>query len=304
MRSGLLAPLVVVALGAACKPEFGERASLVDREIVLAVIAEPPEVGASEGVTFSVLVASPQGTLVDEPARWDYCVTAKLLSENGAVTASCANASAVRPIATGVPSVIAPIPTDACGIFGPEITSAELRPRDPDVTGGYYQPARVELLRGDHLVAFGFARLSCNLKNAPADAARDYAARYEPNANPTLLPLEARGEEGALLALDAIPRGARVVLRAAWPPESAEAYVAFDPGSQLVAPRREAMRVSWYATGGSFESDRTGRAEDDLATTTDDVWTAPDAPATVHVWRVLRDSRGGVGFSEDALVVR
>ncbi len=90
-------------------------------------------------------------------------------------------------------------------------------------------------------------------------------------------------------------RGARVTLRATWRPEDAERYVAFDPRAQLVVPRREAMRVSWYATGGVFEHDRTGRDEADLATTSDNTWTAPDA-AKATLWAVLRDSRGGVGF--------
>jgi hypothetical protein len=299
----LVASAIVFALGASCKPDFGERASLVDREMVLAVRAEPPEVRAGASASFELLVASPAG--VETPgARWDFCATAKLLSENGAVAAACASAFSVRPIAVGPPATSASIPSDACSIFGPEIASADLRPRDPDVTGGYYQPLRVELLSDPRLVAFGFARVLCNLKNAPADAARDFAARYVANTNPTLLPLEARDAAGALVALDAIPAGARLVLRAAWPPAAAETYVIFDPASQLVVPRREAMRVSWFATAGSFESDRTGRAEDDQASTTDDAWVAPDVPGAVHLWRVLRDSRGGVAFAEDVLQVR
>ena len=57
------------------------------------------------------------------------------------------------------------------------------------------------------------------------------------------------------------------------------------------------MRVSWYATAGAFDTETTGRAEDDPATTTPNGWSAPGAPGVVHVWIVLRDSRGGVDFA-------
>jgi hypothetical protein len=259
------------------------------------VRVEPPETKPGEGAQYTLLVASPAGAVAAPAASYAFCATAKLLSENGAVTAACASGESVRPVADPASAVT---PPDACAIFGPEIASADLRPRDPDPTGGYYQPLRVAVRGPDAgpLVAFGFVRLSCDLKSAPIEAAREFAERYRPNRNPTLSPLDP--------PLSAVDRGARVVLRAAWPPESAEAYVAFDPASQSVAPRREAMRVSWFSTGGSFESDRTGRAEDDPASFTENAWTAPDVPGAVHLWRVLRDSRGGVAFDEVVVEVR
>jgi len=280
--------LVLVVL-TACIPELGDRISTVDREQVIAVIVDPPEVKPGSSVNATIVVASPDGTVAGPPVTWSFCATAKLLTDNGAVGFACQSGASVRPLPD---PTAASIPPDACSIFGPEIASADLRPRDPDVTGGYYQPLRAEL--GGGLLAFGFERLQCNLKNAPADAARDFAARYVPNTNPTLLPLHS----------PPIHPGDRVVFRAAWPPESAEAYVTFDPASQLVVNRREAMRVSWFASAGTFENDRTGRDEADLALTTDNTWTAPSAPGTVHLWRVLRDSRGGAAVTHDILDVR
>ncbi len=56
------------------------------------------------------------------------------------------------------------------------------------------------------------------------------------------------------------------------------------------------MVASWYATAGTFEVDRSGRAEDDPATSVDNTWTVPSSQGLVHVWVVLRDSRGGVGW--------
>ena len=40
-----------------------------------------------------------------------------------------------------------------------------------------------------------------------------------------------------------------------------------------------------------------------LALTADNVWVAPSAAGPVHLWLVLRDSRGGVDFAEYELDV-
>ncbi len=287
-----LAPLLCGLL--ACKPDFGDRESLVTAPRVLAVALEPPDVkpGAAP-VSFRALVVSPTGTL-DAPPSLAFCTTPKLLTENGPVSAQCLGDGA-KPF--GAP---APVPADACALFGPETPPGGLRPRDPDVTGGYFQPMRVTVAGA---TAFAFERIVCNLANAPSDAAEAMAKQYVPNANPTLLPLEAR-IDGATVAFDAIPRGARVVLRASWPAASAESYPLFDIPTQTVVTRRESLRVSWFATSGTFDDDVTGRREDETDTFTEDAWTAPSEARAVHLWRVLRDARGGAAFDENVLVVR
>jgi len=70
-----------------------------------------------------------------------------------------------------------------------------------------------------------------------------------------------------------------------------------------LVPHRESMRVSWFASAGSFEHEVTGRDEGDLATTTDNSWSAPATAGPVHLWIVLRDSRGGVDFAAYELQV-
>jgi hypothetical protein len=73
-----------------------------------------------------------------------------------------------------------------------------------------------------------------------------------------------------------------------------ETYAYNDLVNHAIVDRRESMRVSWYATGGSFDEDRTGRAEEEAAITyTENGWNAPGQPGTVFLWVVLRDSRGG-----------
>lgn len=306
MRRALFASAALASASAlfpACRPDFGERASLVDRSVVLAVRGEPPEARPDEAVTYTLLVATPQGTLPSPPASWAHCATPKLLGENGAVSPACLR-DGVRPIGDAPGAVVTAVPKDACALFGPETPPGDFRPRDPDPSGGYYQPVRATVAApGGPLVAFGFERVVCNLANASGEAAAELRARYALNRNPRLSPLEAR-EGGAPVALEAIPRGATIVLRASWPPEDAEAYVSFDVASQRVVERRESMRVSWFVTAGSLESDRTGRAEGELEAFTDNAWTAPDEPGTVRLWTVLRDARGGVDFAEHTLVVR
>ncbi len=61
--------------------------------------------------------------------------------------------------------------------------------------------------------------------------------------------------------------------------------------------QRESLRVSWFATGGAFAHDVTGRAQTDTETFTQNVWTAPESPGPVYLWAVLRDDRGGVDFA-------
>lgn len=300
MRAISIVFAVLVASAVACRPDFDERESFVDRTMVLAVKIEPAETRPGEPFTATLLVAGPEGPIAAPPASFGFCNTPKLLTENGSVSASCQR-GVVAPIGDAPGSVATIMPPDACFVFGPEVKAAELRPRDPDGTGGFYQPIRSALAGG--VVSFGFARVKCNLSYASADAVTAFTSQYRLNANPSLLPLEAR-VNGALASFDAIPRGAEVVLRAAWKPDDAETYVAFDPATQLVVPRRETMRVSWFTTAGSFTSDRTGRGETEPESFTENVWVAPSVARRVHLFTVLRDARGGMSVASIVAEVR
>jgi hypothetical protein len=290
-----------------CRPDFGERESLVTRERVLAVRGEPPEAKPGESVHYSILVASPQGNVPTPSAEWAVCRVPKLQTENGVASAACLGSGSI-PVAVGSSTVDTPVPSDACQLFGPDVTSADLRPRDPDVTGGYFQPLRVLLDRTggadeSPTPTFGLERITCHLANAPADVASDFGARYEANRNPELLPLTAT-LRGASLPLDAIPRGTTVTLRAAWSDGSAERYVVYDLATRTLVDHRESMRASWFTTTGSFANDRTGRGEEEPESFTENPWTTPDAATVAHVFVVLRDARGGVSFASYDIDVR
>jgi hypothetical protein len=85
----------------------------------------------------------------------------------------------------------------------------------------------------------------------------------------------------------------------------AEAYVYFDLSTRALVDRREAMRISWYASGGSFADDRTGRTEQEASeTSTANTWTAPSTPGMITLWVVLRDSRGGLNWKSYRVTVQ
>ena len=110
----------------------------------------------------------------------------------------------------------------------------------------------------------------------------------DPNHNPfaaTLL-LDDAAAGGA-----PIPAGAEVVVALEAGPGSAET---------LGDGREEELIVSWFSTGGSFEDDRSFGPQPERFETT---WTAPDEPATVTMWAVLRDGRGGVAWTSADLSI-
>ncbi len=195
------------------------------------------------------------------------------------------------------------VPLNACALFGPDPPPQmpgmpPLRPRDPDVSGGYYQPVRA---RFNGLQGFGLERVTCDLAQAGAAIAIQFAMQYKANNNPTISTVTAAFSGQTITAFPgnatvSVPQGTKVDLNAAWPMDSVESYPVYDIVQQQIITHREAMRVSWFATDGTFEHDTTGRDETEMEVSTDNLWTAPSSGETVHVWAVLRDSRGGVDW--------
>ncbi len=278
---------------AQCVPTLSGSDSLVTGTRILAIKAEPAEAAPGAKVTFSTLVAAPGGTVSGAPVAWDFCTAPKPITEDNVVSNACLGSSALVGAGVGA-ATTANTPAKGCTLFGPDTGSTGFRPRDPDSTGGFYQPLRAELPGAPD--AFALTRMHCDLPNASAEAAAAFAKAYAMNQNPTLLPLTATSN-GAIIALGSIPAGTRVTLEASWPDSSAEAFAYYDPSSQTVTSQREAMQVAWYASDGAFDTESTGRGSDDTATTSVDGWQAPDDAKTTHVWIVLRDSRGGVDFA-------
>jgi hypothetical protein len=204
----------------------------------------------------------------------------------------------LRAIGRGA-TMTAATPSDACMRFGPDIGNAEYRPRDPDITSGYYQPIRLTLpAQFGEAIAFASHRIGCGLANAPIDVVREFRNRYVANSNPPA-PMLARADGGPA---DQARVGEQVELIASWPQDAAEPYLGFDAASAQLRDRRESLRVSWYASAGRFCSDATGAPEPEPGQTpeadTGNCWEAPVEPGPVAMWLVLRDSRGGAAVRE------
>ena len=220
----------------------------------------------------------------------------------------------------------------------PKPGEPNFRPVDPDTTGGFYQPVRVLGRSDEQLFASGMTRLACGLGGATQEQAADFNRRYRVNENPKLDGLVLVHSDGseepfqdAASSLEAlsVQRAERVLLRASWadcPSEpscgdgicslgesdcpadcaagaahgctGSEPYLSFDAIVRSLNERREAIRVSWFATGGRFDYERTGHAESDQPeASTENWWTAPVDSSEVLLWLVIRDDRGGVGWT-------
>lgn len=321
----LLLATLGAAATAACEPTLDQRLSLVEAPRVIAVVSEPAESRPSAPATHRAIIASADG-LVTAPVAWAFCTEPKPPTEDNVVNARCLG-GAVRELGES-PVLSALTPADACMRFGPDVSNGDYRPRDPDITGGYYQPLRLTLpaaLGADGAVAFASHRISCNLANAPVEVARAYRERYLANQNPppAALGRSDGGDSGGdgsrdAAALTARP-GEELGLLASWPDGAAEPYVWFDARPALLRVRRESLRVSWYVTGGQLCRDATGRSEDELVAEvaaagrdeeapsppghTGNCWRAPTTAGEVRLWLVLRDSRGGASVSEHRIVV-
>jgi hypothetical protein len=290
----------------------------------LAVRGDPAEAAPGDQVAYEVLAVDTTGRVpavdnaISRPVLWAVCSTPKPPIETNAVSRACLDGVAFPGLlGDSLDTYTAPMPGDACTLFGPVTPTVKagepsIRPRDPDVTGGYYFPVRVSMwipedlrrsgMAGtDTLVSFGLERISCSLANAGTKVTLEFNKTYTLNLNPHLAGVnlidDAAGATVALMpgVVSHVGQGRMVTLEASWTGDSPESYPVFDVQSHTLITHREAMVVSWYATEGSFEHDSTGRSGDETELVTDNHWTAGSA-GRVHLWVVLRDERGGTDF--------
>jgi hypothetical protein len=293
-RSDCLAFLLL----AGCAPKMGNPASLITRERIIGVRAEPAEAAPGNLVQYSTLVVSPSGSVEAQDLSWSLCNLRKPVAENTPVSQACLTDDLAQS-AQGASASIQ-TPSSACSNFGPlapPSRNGTLRPSDPDASGGYYQPIRPDL--GAEQAIFR-ERLSCGLAGASLAMSQDFRARYTANQNPTLVSLSALLGETPV-SLDALPASQGVRLVATWSRDSAESYPVFDSVSQTIADHREALWLSWFATAGAFDDSLTGGREGDTAT--EDTWQSPAEAEVVLLWLVLHDSRGGADFASYTLTI-
>jgi hypothetical protein len=319
--------LLPLVLAWGCKPDLGSPPSIVDspEPRILAVRGFPAEAAENSPVTYDILAANNLGRVARPSVGWSQCDERKPPAEGNAVAAAC--------LASDIPEIMGPtfeadMPDGACKRFGPQSdidskTMIPLRPHDPDATGGFYQPVRARLdAEGAGSIAFALERIKCRLTNAPPDLTGKFNEQYKLNQNPTIAGLTLDPDDAPVSLFARAPMAApppaptapatwvgansSYDLEVAWSPESPEGFPVWNIATRTIDLHREAISVSWYATDGTFEHDRTGRAETETDLTTHNRWTAPATTTTVnvHFWIVLRDSRGGIDFSEALVEVR
>lgn len=333
--------LLALALSA-CVPKIDVDPSVVRQERVLAVRSDPAEAAPGATVVLTALAGDPSGPIGAPSLDWAACTARLPLAEPGPVARACTSGEldAIAPLGEGA-SVSLTLDTDACRLFGPDPPPAVQgqpsgRAVDPDSTGGYAQPVRVALADGS--VALAFVRLSCGVSGANQEQAAELRRRHHANAHPRLETLVAVHADGTFQdVVDGVPlhvlAGESITMQATWPScpeedvcgdgicgadedrpscamdctvpiacEGAERFARFDAGARAIVVQRESVRVSWATTLGRFLEPRTGRAADDLATSTENTWIAP-SEGSGWIWLVVRDDRGGVSWRALSVIV-
>ena len=207
------------------------------------------------------------------------------------------------------------------------------RPVDPDPTGGFYQPIGVTL-PDTQVTSLGAVRIFCPPSGLDQEQAAKFNGNYRRNQNPELADIQLLSPPGQAQPFPEAPepvpvtRGGALRVRGSWAicPSSvecgdgvcgagedrnncaddclkpkgctgAESYAWFNPESRALETKHESIRVSWFASAGRFQHAVTGRDEGEFtASSTENAWTAPQAPGTVRLWLVIRDARGGQSF--------
>ena len=223
------------------------------------------------------------------------------------------------PLGDGGVRRTGPFPQNACELFGPDSPpptpgQPSARPTDPDTTGGFYLPVRTRSDGGS-----GRPRSSASRASRAASRRRSslaFSSGYRANTNPAVSTLSRRRRRTAAprpsrrTRRPPAPALARLAGRAGRRCASrgrrargtdacggAETYLYIDPTSKQIATRRESMVASWYATAGTFDEDRSGRDETDRPPMRPTAGPRRRRRVPCHLWVVLRDARGGVGWA-------
>jgi hypothetical protein len=339
-------PIAALALLAACTPTFTDDTAIVSVPQLLAVQSVPPEAAPGAAFAMTALYVGPEGPVDAASIDWATCTLQNPLGNPDSINPACFETAAMGllPLGRGA-SVQGTVPQDACQLFGPQSPppmpgQPAARPTDPDTTGGFYLPVRVESGAQDFSAAL--ERIACQPSGVVQSVFTAFTSGYRPNANPVVarLALVDAGGHATPIPADgagapaAIAPGARASLQVSWPscpataacgddicsagetvascpadctaPKGcggAEMYLLVDPTTKQITTQRESMVASFYASAGAFDVDRSGRDGPDLANDVTNGFTAPSTPGTVHLWVVLRDARGGVGWGSFTVAV-
>ncbi|HLK91338.1 MAG TPA: hypothetical protein VKZ18_15680 [Polyangia bacterium] len=306
-RATTFVTLLVVGLLAAaglggCGASF-DSPTLLTKLRLLALQAEPVNPAEGDTTTLTPLVYSPSAATDALQFSWSWCPVLGQANDGYVCPISFGDASAMLAAA----GATMPLPGFDLGAdptatftnpFPPEVLAAlcagGFDGQPVDCTGGF--PIRVSVT-----VTQGTARqLGTTVVRLPI------AAGAPSNANPVPGALSVDLASGNAVLDDAgsvqVPRLQDDVLHVALDDSQAETYVGagLDGGT---ATLRETLLVSWFAELGDFHDTRTLFIDGavTLADATTNKWKPPavreDARPTSRVIVVVRDDRGGVGWT-------
>jgi hypothetical protein len=312
---------------AGCRNNF-DPASYLTGLRVIAVKAEPPELGPGETATLTPLVLDSidfDGGMKSWNADWWLC--RETPTPGRSIGDDCVAHDAgtsLTPLGSG----------QTMAVTMPNVNPAELG--IPDDTGGVYLPVVLHVSDGASEVDVVY-RLRYSL------------LPFLKNHNPTiddvqLIPAEDAGPPASLDQTIEVHLGDKIKLRTTMKPGSSEPYpllegalnlpdlgisvtdggftinapISFfdggvDVGGDKIELVNELLPVSWFTTVGGVSPDVTTAwqpelpdAKADLVETTLklDSKHTPSAPADVDLWVVVRDGRGGTDWTHRQLLLR
>ena len=282
-RVRVFAGLAVILAAGACSEDMAPQ-SLVDKFRVLGVRADVPEASPGETVHLDALLADPLGDGRTVSYLWAACVLGPAANPE-----DCADPEAGGIIGIGFTpefSFVAPAVPE--GDVSSQVLVTLLVCAGgtfvlPTVDGGDIS-GFPECEGGDGATAYKRVTIGTAAERNHNPAFVDVAVDDTPlGAEPLRLPACAEGECRAL----------SVTATAA--PDAVETFIEIAFGEPI--EREEGVYVSWFATDGSFERIRSG--VDDLQVN----WTPPAGAATVDLWFVMHDGRGGTDWRSAQLVL-
>lgn len=193
---------------AACAPSLPAETWRITRPRVIAVRAIPSEISPGKDATFQALIVGPNGPVVGATPAWAACGARPSLAEPEPVAVTCLTDESDRltPLDFGE-QVTWTVAKDACSVFGPNPPTAKEgqpagRPVDPDITGGWYLPIRVDGLTPSDDATVYRARLRCPLSGAGPEEAAHFVQGYRVNTPPDLAQLRVRRQSGQVETVD------------------------------------------------------------------------------------------------------
>ncbi len=296
MRRALLLLLLALPACDSFRP-----ASLVESLRVLALRAEPAEIGSGEQATIRSLVVDLDAAPDAITYEWALCDKRPKVGVD--VDPDCYDLDTA--------DFLVPLPSLPGGTT--QVTMPQRTVGDfglPDPSGGFYVPVRLRVTAGGTRVT-AFHRL------------RWKAGFVPPNENPTLAGIGflPTGVDGDLPDLGPpvdpqplvdgtpfeAPLGGKIRLRASDAPGSSESYTTIigDPRDLRTGTVTEGVRFFWYLSAGKADPDVSGEARPDAVV---DTTTYPESIAPrgglVDVWLVAREERGGVDFLHRQLLLK